>query len=382
VNVQIIKYVVVSGVNCSIDVVDCIPDDVCNKGTCVDLLNNFTCDCFPGYEGNRCQTEINECTRYQPCKNGAQNRCTDRVNDYFCNCPDFFNGKQYGGKNCTFEFTACKSSPCLNGARCSNVLIDEAASLQAFSCECAAGFTGKVCNISSVLSFDHTSNLTGTVDVNPNMNTLHFTFRTTLKNVLLIAHKGNNSRGYSFVLELSDGQLSLNYENGSAFGTLRDSTKVNDATWYDVLLLYAPSFIIIKVDGARCPLSCSITSTDIQMKPLNKIAFGNTGALSVPISQSSPQFVGCMRDVEINRTEVAVSLVSPTYTLNNVTERCDRNQQCYSNTCSGNGDCEDLWNKFKCHCRRPNLGTICDKSKWGVILKKYKLRKDARKTLF
>lgn len=40
------------------DIDDCIPD-LCQNGTCVDLVDNFLCDCFPGYIGDLC--EISEC---------------------------------------------------------------------------------------------------------------------------------------------------------------------------------------------------------------------------------------------------------------------------------------------------------------------------------
>ena len=51
-----------------------------NGATCNDEVNGFNCTCAPGYEGDRCQTEINECELYTPCENSAV--CVDLVADY------------------------------------------------------------------------------------------------------------------------------------------------------------------------------------------------------------------------------------------------------------------------------------------------------------
>lgn len=52
-----------------------------NSGTC---FNNACC-CPPGYAGDLCEQEVNECSS-QPCQNGGT--CTQPdVNMYMCNCP-------------------------------------------------------------------------------------------------------------------------------------------------------------------------------------------------------------------------------------------------------------------------------------------------------
>lgn len=67
-----------------------LPSDPCsNGGLCKDEVNSFLCTCLPGFQGQRCEEDINECES-NPCKNGAN--CTDCVNSYTCTCPAGFSG--------------------------------------------------------------------------------------------------------------------------------------------------------------------------------------------------------------------------------------------------------------------------------------------------
>ncbi|ROT61522.1 G-protein coupled receptor 64 [Penaeus vannamei] len=106
----------------------------------------FTCNCTEGYTGGTCevnidecgsspctlcQTEIDECAP-SPCLRGS---CVDKIGDFECDCP-----RGWGGKTCEVDLDECASSPCLNGATC----ID---GLDAFACACASGYGGKVCEV-------------------------------------------------------------------------------------------------------------------------------------------------------------------------------------------------------------------------------------------
>uniref|UniRef100_H2ZD30 EGF-like domain-containing protein n=1 Tax=Ciona savignyi TaxID=51511 RepID=H2ZD30_CIOSA len=53
-----------------------------NNGVCTNVLSSYTCSCMPGFNGNNCQTNIDDCAA-NPCVNGA---CTDGVNSYTCTC--------------------------------------------------------------------------------------------------------------------------------------------------------------------------------------------------------------------------------------------------------------------------------------------------------
>ena len=62
---------VLSGLNCEEDINECEANPCRNDAECVDGVNMYTCNCPAGYEGVRCQIDIDECKKYNPCTNGA-----------------------------------------------------------------------------------------------------------------------------------------------------------------------------------------------------------------------------------------------------------------------------------------------------------------------
>ena len=64
-------------------------------GTCIDLLNNYSCICKVGYTGEHCEIPITRCNR-DSCYPGVQ--CTEISHSISCGpCPTGFAGD---GKNC------------------------------------------------------------------------------------------------------------------------------------------------------------------------------------------------------------------------------------------------------------------------------------------
>lgn len=100
-----------------------------NQGVCQDQFNEFNCSCSPGWEGDMCQTEINECFS-GPCVYGT---CTDLLADYRCDCEP-----GYLGKNCQDEVDNCLEFSCMNGGNC----VDKMGS---HTCSCPTGYIGKRC---------------------------------------------------------------------------------------------------------------------------------------------------------------------------------------------------------------------------------------------
>ncbi|XP_078619238.1 uncharacterized protein LOC144886476 [Branchiostoma floridae x Branchiostoma japonicum] len=77
-----------------------------NGGTCTFISGNTSCCCLTGFEGERCENNIDDC-RSQPCLNNAT--CVDGVNNYNCTCADGFTGAE-----CAMNVDECESSPCQN----------------------------------------------------------------------------------------------------------------------------------------------------------------------------------------------------------------------------------------------------------------------------
>ena len=51
--------------------------------------NGYMCVCNPGYSGQNCGVNTNECSS-NPCQNGGT--CTDRVNGFTCQCSSGYTG--------------------------------------------------------------------------------------------------------------------------------------------------------------------------------------------------------------------------------------------------------------------------------------------------
>ena len=107
-----------NGTRCELDIRECNDAPCLNNGTCVDSRVNSTvhssvfpgykCECTVDYTGKQCEKKIDLCEE-EACKNNAT---CERLayNEYRCNCiPD------YKGENCTI-FKPCYSQPCRNGA--------------------------------------------------------------------------------------------------------------------------------------------------------------------------------------------------------------------------------------------------------------------------
>ncbi|KAM4607826.1 protein crumbs homolog 2-like [Polymixia lowei] len=120
-----------------------------NQGVCEDQFNDFNCSCSPGWEGDFCQTEINECSS-GPCVHGI---CVDLLADYQCECQP-----GYMGKDCQEEVDDCLEFSCENGGTCLETT-------GTHTCACPPGYSGKRCQwrFPPVVCDAHTDCLNGGV---------------------------------------------------------------------------------------------------------------------------------------------------------------------------------------------------------------------------
>ncbi len=69
----------------------CLSQSVsCNHGYCVDGEGFATCSCDPGYTGERCEVDIDDCAAVNCSGNGV---CVDGVNSFNCQCVSEFTGE-------------------------------------------------------------------------------------------------------------------------------------------------------------------------------------------------------------------------------------------------------------------------------------------------
>ncbi|XP_039618646.1 protein crumbs homolog 1-like isoform X1 [Polypterus senegalus] len=121
-----------AGQYCEDNIDDCLSNP-CIHGTCNDLLDGYKCECSAGYAGQNCSEDIDDCMNHQ-CHNGGA--CKDAINSYQCDCPPQFSGVfcelPYPPQRCGKELW------CENNGNC----VDESWGAH---CICPSGYTGQRC---------------------------------------------------------------------------------------------------------------------------------------------------------------------------------------------------------------------------------------------
>ncbi|XP_071810402.1 uncharacterized protein [Asterias amurensis] len=109
----------------------CVSSPCYNEGQCSTLeTGGYSCDCPPGYHGNRCFLSV--CS-FTFCRNDGT--CfVNKDGDPLCWCTN-----EYYGAVCESLNPCLKSDLCQNGGNCTDV------SGASFSCDCAVGWNGFLC---------------------------------------------------------------------------------------------------------------------------------------------------------------------------------------------------------------------------------------------
>ncbi|XP_071943795.1 uncharacterized protein [Antedon mediterranea] len=106
-----------------------------NGGACLTVGNAYSCNCAPGFSGQNCQSNVNDCSGIS-CMNGGE--CIDHIDGFDCACADGFTGTTC--EVVVSSVNECGSNPCQNGAACFD-------GHNSYTCNCVDGFDGDHCEL-------------------------------------------------------------------------------------------------------------------------------------------------------------------------------------------------------------------------------------------
>ncbi|RWS30688.1 cubilin-like protein [Leptotrombidium deliense] len=130
---------------------ECSSNPCKNGGTCLDLLDGFVCDCMKGWQGQTCESDVDECEYFLGTRDGCQNgaMCINTIGSYRCKCT-----ADYRGVHCTDRHNDCDGAS--NEELCDHgtcVNLERKIPGQAnYVCVCDQGWTtdgrnGSACNV-------------------------------------------------------------------------------------------------------------------------------------------------------------------------------------------------------------------------------------------
>ncbi|XP_019613886.1 PREDICTED: neurogenic locus notch homolog protein 1-like [Branchiostoma belcheri] len=103
-------------------------DDPCDNGVCVEAADGFYCVCRGGWEGEFCETDVDECKTVE-CHPLAT--CENTAGSYTCECQEGYEGD---GKEACTDKDECVEDICgPNSLSCSNTI-------GSYNCSCQQGF--------------------------------------------------------------------------------------------------------------------------------------------------------------------------------------------------------------------------------------------------
>ncbi|XP_048844777.1 protein crumbs homolog 2-like [Brienomyrus brachyistius] len=337
-----------TGETCSVDVDECQSLPCLNGGSCVDLADAYQCFCPPGFTGADCQLDINECLS-EPCQNGAS--CVDLYAGYTCQCPRPEPGQApWGGTHCEVLLTGCEDHQCQNGATCWPLL---EGGRHSYACKCPRGLLGQHCDEVTTISLtsDPVFVTTDSLTAGPAEDGLRF--RTTLPDGILLYRDHEDGH---IALEIVGGRLIAQaHYRGTVLADVSLSGRVNDGQWHGVRMSAHGNLTLLLISPVCSGRSCQAESADVGVLGVSAwMAVGGTLQHLLNATQSRMGFVGCMEDLLVASVPVLPRQLQGTVMLG-----CHRTEWCQPDPCLGHGQCHDLWTGFRCACDWPFLGSRC-----------------------
>ena len=192
------------------------------------------CMCPPGYSRHDlCNSEVDECSP-NPCGFGA--KCVDLIDDYQCECPS-----RTSGKNCSVVCPSescdpCEPNPCLYGTECRRDLSSDN-DYTCSPCPWEEKYTGPNCELTTLGFIPGAFLVLPTL---PNTAGVHLALRfsTIAPNGLLLYNGCHASRTDFIALELVVGQVQVGVSFGGVATVLTTASeqRLNDGKWHQIEL--------------------------------------------------------------------------------------------------------------------------------------------------
>ncbi|XP_054998949.1 protein crumbs homolog 2 [Sorex araneus] len=328
------------GDDCGVDVDECASRPCHNGGSCQDLPNGFQCRCVDGYTGLTCQQDVDDCAS-GPCLHGGT--CEDAVASYICWCRE-----DWGGHDCSVRLTGCRGQPCPPATTCTPTF---ESGVHGYTCRCPPGTHGPLCGQNTTFSVVAGAPAWASVPAGGPLG-LALRFRTTLPAGAL-ARRTDAQGSLELALAAATLQATL-WTLGSVALVLRlPDLTLNDGRWHRVEATLCLGVLELRLWHEGCPARLCVASGPVAPSPTASTAPAPTGLNSVQLGGSA--FAGCLQDV---RVDGRVPLL-PEDLNGTVLVGCERRPQCQPAPCAHGGLCEDLWTHFRCACPRPYLGPTC-----------------------
>lgn len=308
------------------DAPDVCADVVCdNGGACVALDGGgFRCVCEPGWEGERCEINIDDCAD-NPCQHDGF--CFDEVAGFVCVCR-----AGYDGERCEIDVDDCVTEPCLNGGTC----VD---GINEISCECAPGFQGTLCEVETAcIDFDCGSN-------------------GRCEGGVCVCDEGWSGMACERC-EHDPGDLVIDESDGASIDT---------------------------ICSADCPLSIqgNLTVTDTGLQSLAGLECITivTGDVAITANDELIDLTGLVAIGSIGGDlRITDNLELPMSSAHAVADRIgegnvggsviiERNGPCGPEPCPVDVDCHDVVGSYTCQCPRGTMGASCEWACPEILLK-------------
>ncbi|XP_068136139.1 protocadherin Fat 4 [Hyperolius riggenbachi] len=341
---------------CETDIDECLPLPCHNGGTCHNLVGGFSCSCPDGFTGIACERDINECLS-SPCKNNGI--CQNFPGGFNCVCKAGSTGKL-----CESAINYCECNPCFNGGSCQS-------GVDGYYCHCLFGVFGKHCELNSY-GFEELSYMEFP-SLDPNNNYIYIKFSTIKPNALLLYNYDNQTGDTAefLALEIVEERMRFSYNLGSGTYKLTTMKKVSDGHFHTVIARRAGMVASLTVDTCSedkeagfCTVSTTAVSSDwtLDVQP-NRITVGGIRSLE-PILQRKGQvqshdFVGCIMEFAVNGRPLEPSQA---LSAQGILDRCPRLEgACATSSCQNGGTCVDNWFWQQCNCKDGFTGKHCEK---------------------